>query len=56
MSKCPKSPNGIHTIRRGPFTPDTGKSEPENQEAFEKWKKDFKVSDQFCIHCGEAIW
>ena len=48
MTKCEKSPNGIHAIKYG----------PENINLV--WKGKISVEDykkgQFCIYCGKAIW
>lgn len=48
---CPKSPDGMHAIRKGPWYPDNPRG-----ETLEQWKADFKLADQLCLHCGAAIW
>mgnify|MGYP001572944541 CR=1 FL=1 len=52
----PNSPDGMHAIRNGPFTPDPNKSEIENKLVWLKWRDEFRFSDQYCMYCGKAIW
>jgi len=48
MSKCEKSPDGVHAIKYGP---DDIRLVREGKISMAEYKK-----GQFCIYCGKAIW